>query len=375
MRGSVVPYIKNSKNGVIIRHKEYLGDINPSQQFQNNIYPINPGLLRTFPWLSQIADAFQEFEFRGLAFTFKSMSSNNVLSDAASTSLGTVMLATEYNADNDGFETKTQMENSEYSNSIKPSNSITHYVECARGQTPLTRLYVRTGEVPVNQDKKFYDLGIFQIATQGMQNTNESPVNNSIGELWVSYEIQFFKPILSENGNVMSAKFTAGPESQQTGASYLTPFANITDPIDGSDQICKLSIGTQVDFYPWIEEGFFKFTYRLYRDPEGDNGAPVIGSMVNCALVACWTSATAGTSSDRISWAPESGAGAFCAEHCWVVKITGSGLNETQSPHFDFQLSAGNASPDSSTFDLTVEKVSHKLYKDFPLTTGCPPYY
>lgn len=371
MTGSAVPYIKNSRNGVIIRHKEYLGDINPSNAFENTLYPINPGLSKTFPWLSQIADAFQEYEFRGLCFTYKSMSSSSVLAEGANTSLGTVMLATEYNASNNGYENKNQMENSEFSNSVKPSQNCRHFIECARSQTPLTRLYVRTGAINTTTDDiKFYDLGIFQIATQGMQNTIDPDVNNSIGELHVSYEIQFFKPIISDVGNVETAYFSAGVESSQTGVTHVSPFGPVTLPLTGSSDIGVCANGNTFAFAPHIDSGYYMFDYRIYRDPEGDNGDPQITNMVNCGLVTCWPSATAGTSSTRASWAPEAGAGAFAHRSTWVMQVTGPAVNENISPSFNFALSAGNLTPTSSTMDLIVTKVSSKLFQQFPTNTA-----
>lgn len=65
-----------------------------------------------------------------------------------------------------------------------------HAIECERSQTTLSEQYIRFGAVPAGADPRFYDLGRFSIATVGMQ---AASVN--IGELWVSYDIEFLKPI------------------------------------------------------------------------------------------------------------------------------------------------------------------------------------
>jgi len=186
-----VPTIKNSKSGVIIRHKEYITDVQAANAFTNLVFPINPGLPATFPFLSQISMAFEEYEFRGLMFEFKSMSSDALLMSATNSSLGTVVMATEYDVIDPAFASKIQMENHQYSCSAKPSTSFMHPIECARGLTPQTHLYTRNAQPPANADLRLYDLGNFNIAVQGMQ-----AANGTCGELWCTYEIEFFKPQL-----------------------------------------------------------------------------------------------------------------------------------------------------------------------------------
>ena len=52
MLGVWAPEIVNSANrgSVIIRHREYLGDVNATTAFTLQQYPINPGQQLTFPW-------------------------------------------------------------------------------------------------------------------------------------------------------------------------------------------------------------------------------------------------------------------------------------------------------------------------------------
>lgn len=184
-----MPSIRNSDMGVIVRHKEYIGDIGPSQGFKASPYDLNPGMDITFPWLSQIAMAFTEYEWRGLCFTFKTSSSDLVTS--TNPSLGTVIMGTDYNAIEATFTDKRTMENYEGTVSSKPSLSFIHCIETERKQTPQAKLYTRDGPPPQNADIRLYDIGKFCLATQGMQATDAGA---TIGELWVSYEIEFSKP-------------------------------------------------------------------------------------------------------------------------------------------------------------------------------------
>jgi hypothetical protein len=97
------------------------------------------------------------------------------------------------------YTTKQAMENSEYAVSVKPTCNLMHGVECATNQTVLSELYVRPAGLASNLDLKFTDLGNFQFATQG----NPTQL---LGELWCSYTIEFFKPLLPNDvgGNVQS---------------------------------------------------------------------------------------------------------------------------------------------------------------------------
>lgn len=90
---------------------------------------------------------------------------------------------------NANFGSKVQMENYENSVSCKPSVNMTHYVECARKDTPIDVPYIRGGAVPAGADPRLYDIGRFQIAASGQQTSG-----GQLGELWVSYEIELLKP-------------------------------------------------------------------------------------------------------------------------------------------------------------------------------------
>lgn len=208
--GMSPPMITNSvSNGaVILRHREYIRDIESSQDFKNLVFPLNPGIQRTFPWLAQIAPSFEQYRFRGVVFEFKSNSADVVLSGAASTALGTVVMATQYDALDPPFDNKFEMSNWEFTTSQKPSRSFMHPVECAKSQTPLTMLYIRTGDPPGGSDLRLYDLGNFNIAVVGMQNVAGENATSTIGELWVSYEVEFYKPKLEEDATTEYAHWT-----------------------------------------------------------------------------------------------------------------------------------------------------------------------
>ena len=245
------PTIQNSRmQSVIIRHREYLGDLISSATpgaFSLTSYNINPGLPEAFPWLSQISTCFEQWKPRGIIFEFKSTSADAL--NSTNTALGSVIMATNYDATRPNFTSKQQMENHQYASSTKPSHSMLHPVECAKNRNVLGELYVRAGTNP--QDLRFTDLGVFQIATVGMQ---ASVVN--LGEIYITYELEFLTPIFTQQSgggeaylghmSISNGVTTAAP----LGTNVLTGGTNMT----GNLGLTATGL-TTVQFPSWIELG------------------------------------------------------------------------------------------------------------------------
>jgi hypothetical protein len=210
---------QKSPGEIVVSHREFIQDITtPGAAFSISAFPLNPGQSATFPWLSQMAAQFEEYEFLGLVFHFKTTSATAVSS--TNTALGTVIMATDYDSLDSNFVSKQQMEAYEFAGSSIPCASFLHPVECSPRQNPTARAYVRVGAAASASDLRLYDLGNFQVATQGQQ------AAATIGELWVSYEVRFFKPKISiplgANLNSASYSFT----STSTVDSIATITAN-----------------------------------------------------------------------------------------------------------------------------------------------------
>jgi len=183
--GKQIPKFSSTHATNIVCHREYLGDVVGTTGFNNTIYPLNPGIASTFPWLSTIAQNYQEYKFHGVVFEFRPLITDFVTNGAP----GVVVMSTNYNADAPVYVSKQEMENAEFAVSVKPTIGLMHGIECDMQQTILPQRYVRTGGIPAGQDARLYDYGNFQFATQ-------SNPTQDLGELWVSYCVEFFKPIL-----------------------------------------------------------------------------------------------------------------------------------------------------------------------------------
>jgi len=227
--GNQIPKFNLGSTGTIVSHREYLFDVTGTSNFTINKLSLNPGVSATFPWLSNIAQGYQEYAIHGMIFEFRSLITDFVTSGSP----GVVIMSTNYNADAPIYNSKQEMENAEYAVATKPTINIIHGIECASNQTVNPRKYIRTGQLPSNEDYKTYDLGNFQFATQG----NPTQL---LGELWVSYVVELFKPILPKD--VFGT--AVGGHVQKTGVNTANPLGTFItsstgplQPIVGTDSI------------------------------------------------------------------------------------------------------------------------------------------
>jgi hypothetical protein len=183
----------NDAQSIVVRHKEYLGEIRSAQVFAvQQSFPLNPGLSTTFPWLNGIASKFQEYKIRGLVFHYIPTSGSAVSSTNAA--LGSVMLQTSYRSTDSLPSSKVEMLNEYCSNEVVPSDAMAHPIECDPKENPFNVQYVRSGAVPGADTQLMYDLGITHVAVSGCQTTG-----NVLGDLWVTYDIELKKPVVASN--------------------------------------------------------------------------------------------------------------------------------------------------------------------------------
>lgn len=295
------PQVVNSvaSGGFIVRHREYLDDIVATTAFTNIAYNINPGIAFNFPWLASIAAQFEEYVIRGMVFEYKTMSSDVILSSNTTTALGTVIMATQYNSINPTFPDKKTMENYEFACSSKPSLSFIHPIECKPGLVSNPHLYIRTGVQPTGSDLRLYDLGIFQIATQGMQNNG-----GVIGELWCSYEIELFKPKVSAGDlgdNINTAHFYLN------SPSAAAPLGTSQTTRAGST--LNVTIASNVVSWPLGDDGTYQITYSIYGSVAGVIVAPGEGftnikSGTGSGLPYTWNSSNSGAGTSAYYGSP-----------------------------------------------------------------------
>jgi hypothetical protein len=238
-----VPSFSGNSHSIRVKHREFLGDILSSTAFKIQSFPIQPGDATTFPWLNQVATAFQEYSIKGLLFQFHSTSANAL--NSVNTALGTVVMATQYNPARPAFISKPEMEQYEFSCSSKPSCDLMHPIECMPKESPLRQLYIRSGDLPDGEVPQFYDFGTFYIATVGMQ------AEATIGELWVTYDIEFYKPRLLPSYQRVPSYWAASFVGEDEGIFHTLLAQSGDIPVEVEDDEITLTIppGLERPFY------------------------------------------------------------------------------------------------------------------------------
>jgi hypothetical protein len=219
--GQDIPTFSAGPTSVLISHKEYITDIfGPASAgtFQNTPYSINPGLERTFPWLSQVAANYEEYTLHQCIFTFRSTVTDFV---ATNGQVGTVIMASQYNPTDAPFSSKQDAMEYDMAMSGKVSGNMLHGVECDPAQlSGSPGKYVRAGPVRSDDDLKQYDHANLNVC---ISNIPQQFANQALGELWVSYTVELRKPkfFVSRGLNILRDAFVGQPAAGAAD-SYLS---------------------------------------------------------------------------------------------------------------------------------------------------------
>jgi hypothetical protein len=259
LNSSTVVMGPDGRRGVRVQEREFIGNVVSSTTFTNTAYFINPANSATFPWLSTLAQNFDEWEPHGIAFTFKSTSA---AFNGANQALGVVIGATDYDPADPDYPTKLEMESSDYCVSSKACDDFVHLIECdpkERGRIVMKTLAVATP--PTGTSVMDYHLGKFEIATDG-----QSTAGQIIGELWVSYDITFYKKQL-HGGQVGNNVLTSVQywSTIPVGFSNSTPFGNSTSVPETTNGTLQVQLSTAGDKFRLngVSAGVYEIRYDI----------------------------------------------------------------------------------------------------------------
>lgn len=200
---------------VRFRNTEYVGDIvasstgSTSPVLAVNVNPSNPGFTG---WLSRIAAGYELYRFRSLSFTYTPMCSSSVG--------GIVVMAVDYDATDAPPPNKASI--SAYEGATR-GNAWSKMVLRAKPMAGWYYTNLLGSANPAGTDQKMYDMGAFYVGAYG------APTGASLGEVSVSYEVEFAKPdyvatSLAEavvpSGSVLSS--LAGTSVATLGATLFT---------------------------------------------------------------------------------------------------------------------------------------------------------
>jgi len=353
--GQSPPMVGSEDDMIIVRHREYLGDIFSSEHegaFKVQTYALQPGLDTVFEWLAPIAAQYQEWIPNGILFEFKSNSGEVVA--GATNALGQIIMSTDYNSFNTNpFANKAQMQNTVYSTNAKITQSFLHPIECAPRRNVFERLFVRAGPVPPGQPPQLYDLGTFAIASQGCQGSNQN-----LGELWVTYEIGLSKAsLIQTNANAVQSDYFISNSAEldpTTGAG----FEGMVPSPQNSLGCTFDATGTHCQFPALLEQGRYQVVYYIVTN----DGAPIevdhylTFKGTNCKVVQFWGLNGA---EEKIQGSIQGSVGADnnCFMICFFIDV------EANNAYFAIDDSVGFTAPPAQQYvaEMTITKVNMEL--------------
>jgi hypothetical protein len=177
-----VPSISSGNGVTHIRHTEFFSSIVSTavaNTFQVASYPCNPGVASIFPWLSKIAQRYETYRFRRLAFDYHTRS--------ATTQPGTVGMVFDFDAQDPA--PASQMEALSYhdKSADSPWKDQCLELQLASGDRLPSR-YTRAGLPATPYDIKTLDVGRLHVFVDGCA------ASTNFGLLEVNYDVDLFTP-------------------------------------------------------------------------------------------------------------------------------------------------------------------------------------
>jgi len=210
LRALSKPIVQNIKNGMLLKHKTFIGAVPGSVAYAANELKCNPGLSSSFPWASKLASRFEKYRFKALTYHYYS-----VVSTATA---GVVSLSFDYDTlDASPVAKYMQAETTPF----VEGNMWTSF----QIKVPMDGewRYTRQGDLN-NVDYKTYDCGKLVYGTEYAAGTTV------VGELYVEYEIELKNP--TEPAPIFETLIGTGaigsPFSSLTTYGTSQPFLNTT---------------------------------------------------------------------------------------------------------------------------------------------------
>jgi hypothetical protein len=166
--------ITGMSGGVVVKHREYIGEVVGNTTFAAQSYQVQPGLSQSFPWLAGIANNFEKYRIRSLKLEYVNVS--------ATSERGRITLA--YDKDPLDEDPVGKVDLFAYEGAEEGSvwSPLSLTIPCKNEE-----LFTRSGTV-TGTDLKTYDFGRLVV---GASNTSDT---QTVGELFLSYEIELITP-------------------------------------------------------------------------------------------------------------------------------------------------------------------------------------
>jgi len=287
---------RSDGKSIVIKRRELIGTVNGGTSFTATKYAVNPGIASTFPLLSVQAPQWEQYRFRKLAFEY--------ITRTATTTLGSVILAADYDASDVTPVTEAQLTGYEGAVEDAPWKNITCFIDCS-AVSPGPRKFIRNGAVPA--DIKNYDACNFFLGVTEMASTLP------VGKLWVDYEVELSIPQNSPDENLYSKSVSYYTRSASlVGVTTVNTKIDFDPPAAGADPL-GIGIDLNGDFVP--PRGVYRLDFNgTFRDLAAESFTAFVSFFKNGALIGPQSNfnnfGSAGTE--------------FQLSHSWVIPCNGT---------------------------------------------------
>lgn len=227
-----VPAMHKVGSDIRVSHREYMGEVISSataNTFKVEKYPINPGLRNSFPWLSAVAQQYEQYKIHGLVFEFRSNSGNAL--NSTNTALGSVVMGASYRPSSTTPTNKQMIMNYEWANETVPSKDMIMGIECDPASLAYKQYFTRgSNSIPADDSVNQYDIANLYIATNGCQGTSVV-----LGSLFCSYDIELQHSIDSSDVGqwLHQAKYRMPAQTITSSNAGASPFNGAVAVVDG----------------------------------------------------------------------------------------------------------------------------------------------
>lgn len=207
-------------NGVLVTSvvgRDYVGELVSATGFNVQSFRTNPGLPALFPWLSRIAEAYEQYRFKRLRFVVQTL--------APTSSAGEVAMYMDYDSEDPVPESMRDFLTNSFAKTGPVWERQLVYDAAAVPMNASNLRYVRVG-TPANSDYLWRDVGIMHVA---FDNIDVTP-GDTFARLFVDYDIELMVPHTDALELAQSHSYVAKTES----ASKSNVFNGLAEVGDGT---------------------------------------------------------------------------------------------------------------------------------------------
>lgn len=182
--------IKTSKNGIRVKHREYLTSIAGSTDLSYIQFRLNPGDEKTFPFLSPIASSYEKYKIHSLRFFYSA--------NCAAIAQGSIISYFDYDPDDKPITDVGQILNQiSTSNNAAWQDQSIRYIK--KGLEQSKDYYIRN-DWTTYENLKLFDPAYLFIGTYGTGDATD------LGKVFIDYDIELLVPDYTNRPPIKNAQ-------------------------------------------------------------------------------------------------------------------------------------------------------------------------